>query len=170
MSFAGDGQWPNGNPKDPDRAVFLTRPYVTINCHELSDPEKECYSKRGHTGKLPALSKYVVNHHDFRHIIKRMIREVETQVWYDNAAYICFVCSRGKHRSQSMLHIVSLIFDHLNINYQVERSSNRHSQCDHYCGECNGDWHEADKTQVVDLALAFCERYVDWEKLTSYAM
>ena len=167
LAFAGDGMWPGGNPKDPDRAVYTSRPYGIIKCHELSDPEDECYSKRGHTGKLPALAKYVVRHQDFRHIIKRMVTEVENQFKHEDAAYISFVCSRGKHRSQSMLHIVSLIFEHLNINYQVERNSNRHSRCKHYCGECNGDWHEADKTQVIDLALAFCERYVDWGKLTN---
>ena len=64
-----------------------------------------------------------------------------------------------------MLQIVSLILNDLDVNYQVERSSNRHSPCDHHCGECNGDWHHTDETQVVELAYALCGKYVDWAKL-----
>ena len=171
LAFAGDGWWqsPQGRrePKDPDSGMYMKSPFKVICTKGLSDPEGESWKKKAHTGRFPVISWYTACNREFRSIMKETVKEILYQFNYSTEAYICFTCSRGKHRSVSAMHLLTLIFDYYGIKYEERRRRNHYSPCEHLCGACNGNWEPEQVEKIRDAALDTCANQIDWAALRS---
>ena len=167
LAFAGDGWWQDNRAKDPDAFAYTARPFHRICCKGLSDPEGESWKVRAHTGRFPKISWYTAMNREFRHIMQEAVNEIFYQFNQSNEAYICFTCSRGKHRSVSAMHCMTLIFDFYGIKYEERRRRNLHSPCHHFCGQCNGDWDDEQIRRVRNAALDTCGNHIDWQALAN---